>query len=102
MKQKIEDILSKIVQRFILPKYDFLSLIKVDEVIYGAKRSYEVHFKSKIKIPPELQKEIDIEVKNIFRMLPTEEDEYHNKSMVWFKQPRERYFSFHGPYDYSR
>ena len=87
------------VERIILPKYQTLSIESIDSYLLTANREYDVRFYTTRKIPPEVQEEIDTEVKNLFKMagLDEYEDRRNRRNIVavWFKRRGAKDFSFH-------
>lgn len=97
------DIIKNMVERIILPKYPFLKLKDIDSFALTNLREYDVRFITKTKLEPEVQMEIDTEMKNLFKMAGLDEKERHlrNKICVWFKTPREKEWNFHSKPGYE-
>ena len=55
------------VERIIIPKYKTLSIESIDSYVLTRNREYDVRFYTTKKIPPEVQEEIDTEVKTLFK-----------------------------------
>jgi len=103
MNKSPYDIIRTLIETFILPKYPFLKIKDVDSYFLTNNREYDVRFITKKKLEPEVQMEIDAEIKNLFRMASLDEKERwtRNKIAVWFKTPNAKEFSFHGKAGYD-
>lgn len=97
MKKSPYDIIRVLIEKFILPKYPFLKIKDIDSYFLTNNREYDVRFITPKKLEPEVQMEIDTEIKNLFRMAGLDEKERYtrNKIAVWFKTPNAKDFSFH-------
>lgn len=103
MSKSPYDIIRMLVERVILPKYTFLKLHDIDSYFLTNNRVYDVRFMTKQKLEPELQMEIDTEIKNLFKVAGLDEKERYtrNKISVWFKTPRSKDWSFHANPNYD-
>lgn len=103
MEKSPYDIIRMFVERIILPKYPFLRLYDVDSYNLTNNRIYDVRFITKTKPEPEIQQEIDIEIKNLFKLASLDEKERYlrNKIMVWFKTPHQKDWTFHSLPNYE-
>lgn len=97
------DIIKIFVEKIILPKYPFLKLYDIDSFYLTNNREYDVRFLTKEKLEPEVQMEIDSDVKSLFKMASLDEIERHtrNKIGVWFKKPRQKEWTFHAKPGYE-
>ena len=97
------EIIQKLIERIIIPKYPFLKLKDIDSYMLTNNREYDVRFLVKQKLEPEVQQEIDSDVKNLFKMAGLNEVERYtrNKICVWFKTPRQKDWSFHAKSGYE-
>lgn len=103
MSKSPYDIIRMLVDRVILPKYPFLKLHDIDSYFLTNNREYDVRFITKQKLEPQLQMEIDTEIKNLFKVASLDEKERYtrNKIAVWFKTPRSKDWSFHANPNYE-
>ena len=105
MSKSPYDILRTLIERIILPKYQTLSIESIDSYLLTANREYDVRFYTTKKIPPEVQEEIDTEVKTLFKMAGLDEVEngrYENNIIaVWFKRRGAKDWSFHSTPGYK-
>lgn len=103
MKKSPYDIIRIFVDKIIIPKYPFLKLDTIDSFALTNFREYDIRFITKKKLEPEVQMEIDNDVKDLFRMASLDEKERYlkNKIMTWFKTPREKEWSFHSKPGYE-
>jgi len=97
------EILQTMIERIIIPKYPFLKIKDIDSYALTNLREYDVRFIVNKKLEPEIQMEIDTEVKNLFKMAGLDEKERHlrNKIATWFKTPRAKDWSFHAKPGYE-
>ena len=99
------DIITNLVQKFILPKYPNLKLDSVDSMILGNRRSFDVRIRTPRRLEPKIQMEIDSEIKNLFKMasLDTKERENftRNNIVTWFKTPNSKEWTFHSSPGYE-
>jgi hypothetical protein len=99
------EIIKRLVEKVILPKYPEIKLNDVEDYTFGGRKMYDVRFINKTKLPKETQTEIHNEVKSLFVMsglnLNDKTDYLPNIIKVWFKTPREKYYSFHHPFNYE-
>ena len=97
------DILKRLIERIILPKYPFLKLKDIESFYLTNFEEYDVRFITKEKIDPEIQTQIDTEVKSLFKMASLDEVERYtkNKICVWFKTPRQKDWTFHSKPGYD-
>lgn len=96
MNKSPYDIIRRLIELTVLPKYPFLKIKDIDSYVLTNNRVYDVRFITSRKLEPEVQMVIDTEVKNLFKMAGLDEKERHtrNKIGVWFKTPRAKDFSF--------
>ena len=97
------DILKRLIERIILPKYPFLKLKDIESFYLTNFEEYDVRFITKEKIDPEIQTQIDTEVKSLFKMasLDLKKRALRDKVLVWFKTPRQKDWTFHGKAGYE-
>lgn len=97
------DILKRLIERIILPKYPFLKLKDIESYYLTNFEEYDVRFITKEKIDPEIQTQIDTEVKSLFKMasLDLKKRALRDKVLVWFKTPRQKDWTFHGKPGYE-
>lgn len=99
------DIIRKLVESLILPKYPELKIHDIDSYFLTNNREYDVRFTVRKKLPLETQQEIDTEVKTLFKMAGLDEVEKgkygRNKIQVWFKTPQGKDWSFHAKPGYE-
>ena len=99
------DIIRRLVESFILPKYPELKIKDIDSYALTNNREYDVRFQVRKKLPLETQQEIDTEVKTLFRMAGLDEVEQgrykRNRIQVWFKTPQSKDWSFHSKPGYE-
>ena len=93
---KSEEIIKKLVERVILPKYPFLKLFGIDSYNLTQLREYDVRLITKKKLDEKMQMEIDTEIKNLFTMagLDSIERYQRNKVVTWFKAPNGKSWTF--------
>lgn len=98
MNKSPYDIIRYFVEKIILPKYPFLKLESIDSFVLTNYREYDIRFKVKKKLDPNVQTEIDSDVKDLFRMASLDEKErwLRNRVKTWFKTPNSKEWSFHG------
>jgi hypothetical protein len=103
VRETSKNILRTLVERIIIPKYPFLKLYDIDSFWNPNYEEYDVRFKTLKKLTPEVQQEIDSEVKKLFTMAGLDEKERHlrNKVMVWFKTPNAKDWAFHATQNYT-
>ena len=103
MKKSAYDIIRNLIEKIIIPKYPFLKLNDIDSYILTNWREYDVRFITPKKLGPEVQMEIDSEIKSLFKMASLDDVERHqrNKIVTWFKTPRAKEWSFHSPPNYE-
>ena len=91
------EVIRTMVDRIIIPKYPFLKLYDIDSYFLTNNEEYDVRFITQKKLEPEIQMEIDTEVKNLFKMAGLDEKKRYlrNKICVWFRTPRQKDWSFH-------
>ena len=99
------DIIRRLIESFILPKYPELKIHDIDSFALSNNREYDVRFTVRKKPEPEIQQEIDAEMKNLFKMAGLDEIEINryrrNKIQVWFKTPQGKEWSFHSKPGYE-
>lgn len=97
------EIIRIMVERIVIPKYPFLKLHNIESYYLTNNEEYDVRFITPKKLEPEVQMEIDSEVKNLFKMAGLDEKKRHlrNKICVWFKTPRQKDWSFHSKQGYE-
>lgn len=99
------DIIKRMVESIILPKYPELKLYDIDSYPITNNREYDVRFRVRKKLPAEIQVEINEDVKSLFRMAGLDEVETGkykpNIIKVWFKTPNARDWSFTSPHGYK-
>lgn len=90
------DIIRKLVEKIILPKYPFLKLKDIDSYALTNYTEYDVRFLTSEPLESDVQMEIDTEVKTLFKMVGLDNVERYtkNKICVWFKQPRQKDWTF--------
>lgn len=103
MQKSPYDIIKMLVEKVILLKYPFLKLKDIDSYVLTNNRIYDVRFIVKTKPEPQIQQEIDTEMKNLFKLASLDEKERYlrNKIMVWFKTPRGKDWTFHSLPNYE-
>lgn len=97
MEMSPYEVIRTMVDRIIIPKYPFLKLYDIDSYFLTNNEEYDVRFITPKKLEPEIQMEIDTEVKNLFKMAGLDEKKRYlrNKICVWFRTPRQKDWSFH-------
>jgi hypothetical protein len=105
MEEPNYNIIRKLVERVVLPKYPGLKIHDIDSYFLSQNEEYDVRFRTSKKLPAEIQVEIDKEVKTLFRMAGLEEiqsGKYKpNEIKVWFKTPNAKDWSFTSTYEYT-
>ena len=91
-----EEILRKLIERVILPKYPFLKLYKIDSYHLTQLTEYDVRLITKKKLDENMQMDIDTEIKNLFTMAGLDNIDRHsrNKVVTWFKAPNGKSWTF--------
>lgn len=95
---KKNEILRRLVDRVIIPKYPFLKLDKIDDFHLSQQNEYDVRFITKKKLDAETQTEIDTEIKNLFTMAGLDDIQKYKRDTVvtWFKAPNGKSWTFLG------
>jgi len=103
MKKSAYDIIRNLIEKIIIPKYPFLKIGDIDSYILTNFREYDVRLITPKKLEPEVQMEIDSEIKSLFKMASLDEVEKYqkNKIVTWFKTPRAEEWSFKGIGNYE-
>jgi len=98
-----EEIIRKLVERVILPKYPFLKLYQIDSYNLTQLKEYDVRLITKKRLDEKMQMEIDTEIKNLFTMagLDSIERFQRNKVVTWFKAPNGKSWTFKSGPDYK-
>ena len=93
---KSEEILKKLIERVILPKYPFLKLYEIDSFNLTQLKEYDVRLITKKRLDEKIQMEIDTEIKNLFTMAGLDNIEKHlrNKVVTWFRAPNGKSWTF--------
>lgn len=94
MDKTPEELLEFYIQKYILPKYDFLKLKGIEKELWGLKTKYSVKFITSKKLDIDTQKKIDTDIEKIFSSIGVDvkSDLYKSEISVWYKTPREKYF----------
>ena len=97
------DVLRIMIEKIILPKYPFLKIHEIDSWPLTNHREYDVRLITKKKLEPEIQMEIDSEIKNLFKLasLDVKERYTRNKVVTWFKSPNGKEWKFHSKPGYE-
>ena len=99
------DIIKRMVESIILPKYPELKFHDIDSYPTPHSREYSLRFRTRKKLPAEVQVQINEDVKSLFKMAGLDEAEnvkYRpNTIKVWFKTPNAKDWSFTSPHDYK-
>jgi len=103
LKKSPYDIIRNLIEKIVIPKYPFLKLEDVDSFYLTNYREYDVRFITPKKLDPEVQMEIDSEIKSLFKMVSLDEVERYQKNKIatWFKTPRAKEWSFHSLANYE-
>lgn len=90
------EVISKLIEKLIIPQYPFLKLWGIETYIISKNREYMVRFITKKKLDVDIQMKIDSEVKSIFRMTGLDDTEGTTKNKItsWFKYTGGKYWSF--------
>lgn len=105
MEKSPYDIIRIMIEKIILPKYPKLKIDSIDSMNFGDRREYDVRIRVPKKLSPEIQMEIDTELKKIFKMASLDVVDsgknYPNSIAVWFKTPNQKDWTFHSKQDYK-
>lgn len=86
-----------LIEKVILVKYPFLKLKDIDSYHLTNNEEFDVYFITKTKLDPDIQENIDQDVKNIFKMASLDtkgKGPLKDKILVWFKTPRAKDYTF--------